>query len=271
MEENLNVGQPEVASENLNIEEVANDMTGEVYEGGFEDATEETPVQTEEPVEEPSEDDVDFAPDEIDFEESKFNIEGYNLDKYKDTLEFDNDESLGYINAEMQKLKSLGYTQKEAEIYIDAKLETAEEYEAEKPYVPTTKTDVMKLLNESLNREEKANYKPILGWTKEVGQQIGLSPQQVNEAMSNPTLVKLMNGFYKKAVSSGGIKTNEVKAPESKMSLDYGSAMKAVQDKISNDMPKDQVIKYAQNLENSLKGEELEKYQQTYKRVFGLN
>ncbi|MGL4971241.1 MAG: hypothetical protein ACRC45_06390, partial [Cetobacterium sp.] len=259
-------------TETANIEDVASEISVDVVEPE-EVKVVETETPTEENKEESSpenDEDSKFSPEDIDFNENKLTVEGYNLEKYAEVFDFDNENNIKMIGAEMQKLKEKGYTQKEAEIFIDAKIEAIEEYEADIKPVPVTKSEVMKVLTESLSREEKANYKPILGWTKEVGESIGLTPSQINEAMSNPILVKLMNGFYKKAVGNGGVKTAEVKAPESSITMDFGTAMKQVQDEIIKGTPKDDVIKFAKNLETSLKGEQLEQFKATFGRIFGV-
>lgn len=273
-EEIISTSTEVVETAPVNVDDIATDLTDTESPTSVETVeTNETPeldegipAQEEEGVN----DDKEFIADEIDFEEGKYKVEGYNLDKYSEIFDFEDENSIKAINAEMLKLKEKGYTQKEAEIYIGAKIELMEEYEADIKPLPTTREEVLKVLNESLTREEKANYKPILNWTREVGESIGLTPAQINEAMSNPQLVKLMNGFYKKAVNKGGVKTSEVKAPENKISLDYASAMKSIQDKIAKGSSKEDVIKYAKELESSITGDQLEQFQTTYKRVFGI-
>ncbi|MGL5594108.1 MAG: hypothetical protein ACRDDH_09255 [Cetobacterium sp.] len=262
----------------VNMEDVATELSGGTEDVVTETA-EETVVDNVVPGEETKEEiveDNEFSAEEIDFDEvektedGQYTVEGYNLDKFAEVLNFEDEDNRKIINAEMQKLKEKGYSQEQAEYFIEQQIRVMEEYEADIAPIAVTKTEVMKQLNEALTREEKANYKPILGWTKEVGEKIGLTPAQINEAMSNPMLVKLMNGFYQKAAKTGGVKTVEVKAPEPKVSLDYTTAFQRVQDKIIKGTPKEDVIKYAKELEASLKAEDLENFKTTYQRVFNL-
>lgn len=269
MEENISIATEnlEIDKDTANADDMANELSGSeevVPEStGSEETVEEKPEQKEE-------DEKEFESEEVNFEEGQYQIEGYNLDKYSEVLNFEDEGNMKIINEKMAELKKRGFTQEQADHFLESQIQLMEEYEADIKPQPVTRAEVMKVLTESLNREEKANYKPILSWTKEVGAEIGLTPAQINEAMSNPMLVKLMNGFYKKAANKGSVKTVEVKAPEPKALLGFDVAMKKVQEQIVKGTAREDIIKFAKGLESSVKESDLATYKDTFERIFGL-
>lgn len=264
MEEN-NLGQ----DLDLNLTEQAEDMGLELSDSGVENLAEPELLPIEDIEDSQREESDMFAPEDITFDDIEHTVDGFNLSKYKDVLNFEEEEGVAAIQAEIKKVKAKGYSQKEAEIYIDAKLEMIKESEQERKEETMSRAEVSKLLSEKLNREEKANYKPILNTLREKAEVLGLSPDQISEAMSNPILIKLMNTFYSGS-TKGAVSTAEVKSPVNRTSLDYSAAMKAVQDKIMKGSSREEIAKYAQTLENSVKSDQLDEYRTTYKRVFGL-
>lgn len=264
MEENMNVEVVEnIEDAPANVEDIASELSGDTVEAA-EGSESET---TEEVV---NGDDAEFNPDEMDFEDGANVFEGYDLGKFAETLNLEDEANVKIITSEMQKLKEKGFSQEQAEYFVEQQVRLMQEYEADIEPAPVTQAEVKKVLNESLTKEEKLNYKPILGWLKEDAKSIGLTDRQVQEAMQNPILVKLMNGFYKRAAGKGGVKTVEVKAPESNVTMDFGTAMKQVQDKILAGTSKEDVIKFAKGLETSLKGDQLDQFKVTFGRIFGL-
>lgn len=267
MEENLNVGTEIIEEDTApaNAEDIANSLIEGTEDVGGESPAPESKEETP--------DNSDYKAEDIDFEEDLNGaevFEGYDLKKFSEVLNLENEENRAIITSEMRKLKAAGFNQAQAELFVAEQIRIMEEYEADITPVPTTRAEVMEVLKNSLTREEKANYKPILGWLKEDGKNIGLSDTQINEAMSNPVLVKLMNSFYKRASSKGSVKTNEIKAPESTVTIGFESAMSKVQEEIMKGTPKDKVIEFGKKLEASLKGADLAQFKTTFGRIFGI-
>lgn len=257
MEENAVMEQP--------IEEVVETPIEEVVVDP--EATEEVvEEQTEEPQEEKVEEQKEFDPDELEFEEEEekideaemYTFDEYNLEAYKDIFDFETPESRAIIQDEVAKLKAKGYSQEKVEGYIDALLER----ESNKREVVTAET-VKAELNESLSKEEKANYKAIGNWLRDGIKGTEFEGAKYKDIMSNPQLVKLMNTLYKQSIGKNGVKTVEMPKPTPKVQYDYMTAMGSVQDKIMSGMSDADLTEHIKDMASKMKAEDLERYKES--------
>ena len=145
MEENNGVVQSnetQVETQNQNSQVTETDVNEIADEVDIPTESEENlqqPTQpTESEVEEENEEVEEFNPDDISLEdeqeEDKPNykdIEGYDLEYIKDVVDFDNPEAVEYVKSEMAKLKKAGFTQEQAQLYIDSHLNNYREEEEE--------------------------------------------------------------------------------------------------------------------------------------------
>lgn len=289
-----------MAEENLeNVNLTETDLPGDtpIQEQKVEDTKEnsvETPEQTEKPTEKKEETPIDeqkgdkeeikekekeqpqkeektkeevvteeeLNPEDLDFEDAKYHVEGYDLKKYADALNFDDDDSIKIIRGEIKKLKEKGYSQREAEIYIDAKLEVANEYEDK----PRTKEELLKTLNESLTKEEKSNYKILNSILKETAKASGLTPEQTKEAMFNPNIVKMLNGVYKHLTKTGAV-VNPKEVPKPNIELSYDNAVSSLHTKIKEKPSKEDLKKYAEDLLSKVEDKEKDRFKIIIKNI----
>lgn len=94
----------------------------------------------------------EFNPDELfDEEDGKeeisYNIAGYDLSKYKDVLDFENEENVKEFAEHMQKYYDKGFTQEQVEFLLEDKLSDYEEKEPKKPTQKENKREITKLSN----------------------------------------------------------------------------------------------------------------------------
>ncbi len=251
------------------IEEVAIDaITEEV-------ATEEvseTLSPTEEVVAEEITEELqkDFDPDELDFEvdeeeleAEKYNISGYDLRAYAEVLNFEDAEAVEIIKTTAEQLKQKGFSQRDVEVYIQAKLE---EFSKDEDDTLDAKY-VKEKLNSQLSREEKANYKAVGGMLKDLVKGTEFEGDAVREIMSNPKLVKLLNLMYKQSISKNGNVVKEVKAQTPKIQLDVRQAMEHVQSKIKEGMDDASLSKHVNSLKDKIKKEDLASFEEIMKSV----
>lgn len=206
------------SAETIDVEALANSVNPkDVQEPTPE--TNNVPEPNIEPETPPTED-QQFDPENMDFEDGEVynNIEGYDLGKFKDTLDFENEEALSYIKSEMAELKALGFNQAQAEKYIQSQLDayanTQQKGDEKEEY---SQKNIQAKLNESLTREEKGNYRSILNWMKEASRDGAFPQEHITALMSNPSTVKILNTLYKNVTSTNKVKDIPAPQPKAKM------------------------------------------------------
>ncbi len=184
--------------------------------GGAEETTiPETPIEPEKEVEETTEpqeetkeveeETKEFNPDEIDFDNMTpyDEVEGYNFgDLVREYgIDTDDQEALDEVKAYAKRLKDAGFNQEQANLFFRTFLDNVvnDMNEEKEMYTPA---NISKSLNEQLTIEEKRNYKPILNWIKSANANGALPQKMINDAMSNPTLVKFLNVLYSNHANS---------------------------------------------------------------------
>lgn len=170
---------------------------------------EETSEETTEVVEENPEEkeqkseDEKFDPTKVKFDDldNLENIQGYNLSKFKDSLAFENPETASEIESYMTTFNGLGLSQEQVEGIINRLVEDGGNEKPEENK-PLTMAEAQKILSQSLNREEKANYNATLNFVAEAWK--GTPFESTMDAlMVNPDVVKAMHYMYKKYSGKG--------------------------------------------------------------------
>lgn len=281
MEENngvvqSNETQVETQNQNSQVTETdVNEIADEVNiptesEENLQQPTEPTESEVEEKSEEVEEVE-EFNPDDINLEdeqeEDKPNykdIEGYDLEYIKDIVDFDNPEAVEYVKSEMAKLKKAGFTQEQAQLYIDSHLNNYREEEEEERRL-NSKEYVVNHLKEKLTKEEKMNYKPILSLMNEVSSNGAFPKEWVKDAMSNPNLVKILNGIYKHQTNTN--KVVEVPTPKQKAHMSPSDAFEKYADWIKK-QPSTTLEKTGKFIEEDLRPYILEKDMAEFNQIF---
>lgn len=281
MEENngvvqSNETQVETQNQNSQVTETdVNEIADEVNiptesEENLQQPTEPTESEVEEKSEEVEEVE-EFNPDDINLEdeqeEDKPNykdIEGYDLEYIKDIVDFDNPEAVEYVKSEMAKLKKAGFTQEQAQLYIDSHLNNYREEEEEERRL-NSKEYVVNHLKEKLTKEEKMNYKPILSLMNEVSSTGAFPKEWVKDAMSNPNLVKILNGIYKHQTNTN--KVVEVPTPKQKAHMSPSVAFDKYVDWIGK-QSNTTLEKTSNFIESNLKPYILEKDMEEFNQIF---
>lgn len=173
-----------------NIQEVI-EQTPETVEENIGDTQE---VDTEVAVE-----DEEFNPEDM-FEDdnSTYQFGQYDLSKYKDVFDFDNEEFVSEFNRYAKEYASKGFTQEQIEYLLDSRIAEAEQDPKQKQ---TSSKEIKERLNKGLSNEEKRNYKAINSFVVNALAGTELEGQE-KAIVSNPALVKLMNVLYKKSLGS---------------------------------------------------------------------
>ena len=243
--------------------------------------TKEDVVETEEPTEteveveskeEDTEQKEDFDPEDLDFEseeeneENQYNVEGYDLQDYKDVLDFDNEESLEFIKGECKKLKDAGFTPEQAKLYIDSHISKYKE-DAEEELKHNSKEYITEKLNTKLSKEEKRNYKPILNLMKEVSNQGAFPQEWIKDAMSNPNLVKILNGIYKHQTTTNNVV--EVPKPVKKSFMTPDVAFDKYKDWITAQpsVTLQKTSDFVNSLKSSIREEDMDTFNAIFKNV----
>lgn len=215
--------------------------------------------------------DEEFNPEEIDLEDEEENekpnykdIEGYDLEYIKDVIDFENPEAVEYIKSEMSKLKKAGFTQEQAQLYIDSHLNSYREDEEEERKL-SSKEYVVNHLKEKLTKEERMNYKPILSLMNEISSTGAFPKEWVKDAMSNPNLVKILNGIYKHQTNTN--KVVEVPTPKQKAYMTPSAAFDKYKDWIVS-QPSTTLNKTGEFIEKELKPYILEKDMAQFNQIF---
>lgn len=215
--------------------------------------------------------DEEFNPEEIDLEDEEENekpnykdIEGYDLEYIKDVIDFENPEAVEYIKSEMSKLKKAGFTQEQAQLYIDSHLNSYREDEEDERKL-SSKEYVVNHLKEKLTKEERMNYKPILSLMNEISSTGAFPKEWVKDAMSNPNLVKILNGIYKHQTNTN--KVVEVPTPKQKAYMTPSAAFDKYKDWIVS-QPSTTLEKTGEFIEKELKPYILEKDMAQFNQIF---
>lgn len=192
------------------MEETTNEIvdieTPEVETSNNEEVEIDTENETSDETNEQTTEDNDNLDDMFDDDTDVYTVAGYNLSKYKDILDFENEEVMTEFNSYAEKFANKGFTQEQIEFILDDKLEDLKD--DNKPKKPT-KEEIKNKLTNSLSREEKRNYKAINSFI--AGALNGTELQgKEKEIMSNPALVKLCNIIYKQSLS----KTTNLKSTQ---------------------------------------------------------
>lgn len=158
----------------------------------------ETPVDNDEQnPEDNANEDEEFDPDKM-FEDDvdQYNVAGYDLSKYKDVLNFEDESVVEEFSQYIQKYSDKGFTQEQIEFILDDRLSDVDE----KPKRPSMK-DIQARLSQELSREERRNYRAVNAFVSGALNDTDLAGRE-KEIMQNPALVKLMNIIYKKSLGS---------------------------------------------------------------------
>ena len=178
--------------------------------------TPEIPSEVQELDENKNEEIEEFDPDKISEEDldrdEALVIEGYDLNEYKDVLDFDDPEAQEIISSELKHLKELGFTPEQAKVYIDSHLQAYQEQEQEEREMYSQK-GTEKRLKENLTKDEWRNYKNIANWVK-TSESMGIPKQHINDALGNPALVKMLNALYSSNVNNNKVVEQKNPAPK---------------------------------------------------------
>lgn len=249
------------------VEDIANEVgtsTKPEQEPNIDETKEQTEKEEENTNEEFDPENVDLDEEEVEDKPNYKDIEGYDLEYIKDIVDFDNPEAVEYIKSEMGKLKKAGFTQEQAQLYIDSHLNAYKEEEEEERKL-NSKEYVVNHLKEKLTKEERMNYKPILSLMNEISSTGAFPKEWVKDAMSNPNLVKILNGIYKYQTNTN--KVVEVPTPKQKAHMSPSAAFEKYVDwmgKQSNTT----LEKTSSFIESDLKPYILEKDMQEFNQIF---
>lgn len=162
------------------------------------------------------EENTEFNPDDLEFEEEEgeFTFGDYNLSRFKDDINLSDDNIRNFLNEKAKVLKEKGFNQNQVEFILEEEIKEARAKQVAKP----TKEDIIKDLKENLTIQERKDYKNVGNYLKD-----GLKGTELegyyNEAMSNPIVYKLIHSLYTKTLSGKPIgigttkETKEVKEP----------------------------------------------------------
>lgn len=231
---------------------------------------EDTVENTETKDNQTDSEDKEFDPDSMDFEEEEKpfykDIEGYDLEFAKDILDFDSEDAVNYIKGELSELKALGFSQAQAEKYINSHLKAYRDQQAQDQELRSEK-HIKEKLNDKLTREEKGNYKAILNWVKEVSSDGSFPREWVGDVMSNPNLVKILNAMYKNKTSNN--KVQEIPQPVTKATMSVKDAVAKYKDWIVKEKGAsiDKTTEFINGLRPYIADKDMESFNQIFKSV----
>lgn len=268
-----------VSTENVDMGSVVENFGNEVGDqnvqsqenqdsNSVENTTNEQEPKTEN--EETVDDNKEFDPDNVDFESEDKpvykDIEGYDLEFAKDILDFESEEAMNYIKGELAELKELGFSQAQAEKYINSHLKFYIDQQAQEQELRSEK-HIKEKLNEKLTKEEKGNYKAILNWVKEVSQTGAFPTEWIGETMSNPNLVKIFNAMYKDRTSNN--KVQEVPQPTPKSIMSVKDAVEKYKDWIVKEKgaSREKTTEFVNEMRTHISEKDMENFNQIFKSV----
>lgn len=224
-------------NENINVEqEVINEVDDNVQENIDVD---DNVVDNEDNQEESQ--DEEFDPDKL-FEDENYNYQfgQYDLSKYKDVFDFDNEELISEFTQYAKEYSDRGFTQEQIEFILDDKIK---DLKSEEPkHIPTQK-EIKEKLNNSLSREEKRNYSMINNFIGNVLKGSELEGKE-KEIMQNPALVKMLNLVYKNSLNATtNIKSMQKPKEKQIKSISLDEAKEVLMDGILNGTADENLIK----------------------------
>lgn len=148
------------------------------------------------------EEDTEFDPDNLEFEESEdYKFGDYDLSKFKENLNFSDENVRNYFNGLSTELKEQGFTQGQIEWLMQKEIDAV----VNKKDMTPTKEQVMQELHKNLTLQEKRNYKAVGNYFKEAVKGTELE-KYYKEAMANPAVYKILNVLYNKTLSGKPLK-----------------------------------------------------------------
>lgn len=227
---------------------------------------------TEKTDEQDNTEDKPFDPDNVDFESEDEDkpiykdIEGYDLEAYKDILDFDGEESMAYIKGELAELKNLGFNQAQMEKYVNSHIKSYQEQQAEEAELRSEK-HIKQKLNDQLTKEEKGNYKAILNWVRELSNNGAFPKEWVSETMSNAKIVKMFNSMYKSNTSNN--KVQEVPNPTPKAVMSVKDAFNKYKDWIiqQKGASREKTTEFVESMRPYIADKDMEHFNEIFKSV----
>lgn len=193
----------------------------------------------------------EFNPDDLfDEEDGKEQINyqfgAYDLSKYADTLDFENEELTSELREYADRYEQAGFTQEQIELILDDRIKDEMELEALRAKKPT-KEEIKQRLVKSLTKEEIRNYRPTSHYVNDLVKGTEFEGK-ANEILQNPSLIKLFHIAYKKSLGRttniGSIK----KAQDKRLkSLSYEEASDKLMDAMANGKATPSFIKQLQS------------------------
>lgn len=237
----------------------------------------ETPPQEvkEDKIEDKPEEQEDFDPNDISFDDEEEkkgdeetpiykDIEGYDLEAFKDILDFENEEALSIIKDEVAELKKNGFSQAQVEYFINYHLKNYnEEIEEDKKY--NSKEYVMQNLKEHLSQEEKRNYKAINSLMNEITADNTIDKDVAKTIMSSPQGVKILNVIYKKMTNTNTVL--ETPAPKPKMELTPTGAFERYKEWILKEpkVTKEKTVEFIKGLQNQVAQTNMPEFEEIFR------
>lgn len=202
---------------------------------------------------------------EEDKENEKNTIEGYDLSKFENDLDLEGESSKEYINSELKQLKELGFSQEQAEKYIQKQIDV---YRETQKVIDNENSPeyIQNKLKAELTVDEKRNYKPVTNWVKEQLKD-SVDPEWIPSMMANPKLVKVLNSLYKKATNNNSIQPIPKAEKKSLMTIEDAIASFKKQMNEKDSIPVTETKKILTDLKKNLTGEDLEQFNKIYSAI----
>lgn len=204
--------------EDMEVVEVSQDTVDEHIEEVADEVAENNEVLENEDTEDAEEfDPSSLFTEEDGIEKANYVFGEYDLSKYKDILDFKNEELVNEFNSYADKYSNLGFTQEQVEFILDERISEAQESERRKERKPTQK-EIKERLQNSLTKEEIRNYNSIGKFVRYIVDGTEFE-EKANEILQNPSLIKLFNMAYKKSLG----KTTNINAISKKQERQISS------------------------------------------------
>lgn len=237
--------------EDMEVMEITDDMEIDAPERE-EEEVEPTSEVEENDLGEDKED--EFDPDNLfDEEDGKEQINyqfgSYDLSKYADDLNFEDEEFITELQDFTNRYEQAGFTQEQMEFILDDRLKEAREDDEAKSKKPTNK-EIKERLVKSLTKEEIRNYKPTAQFVNNLVKGTEFEGK-AKDILQNPALVKLFHMAYKQSLGKTGNLKSINKRQESQLkTLSLDEASDRLIDAINEGKADDNLIK---QLKNSVK------------------
>lgn len=198
-----------------------------------------------------------FNPEDIEFEEeeSDYTIGEYNLSKFKDDINFQDENVRNTLTQVAGEMKEKGFTQEQIEWILEKEISSAKERNV------TQELDQEKVKSElksKLTLEERRNYKAVTKFTREIiGEDKELS-SAFNEIVSNPYIVKLLNKAYMHNIGGKNINGGKTQVEQKKSGISSEIAIEKLQTAMIYGKLNDELIKELR--ENTLDKENFDVY-----------